>query len=126
MFGEPQNQFPLTRAALSTGGRAKGNFRSSGTLVDTSLEPKLGKRLGTTTMHSWGTSRERPVYAAPRLYLGGVQLITEDHVASDDCKWMPSDSGQPIMGMLSIDCLRHYCIQPTPTSCWGTGDTSWA
>ena len=38
---------------------------SSGTLLDASLEPKLGKRLGTTAMQSWGTSRERPVFAAP-------------------------------------------------------------
>jgi hypothetical protein len=84
---------------------------SSGTLLDESLEPKLGKRLGTTSMQSWGVTRERPVFAAPRLYLGGVPLITGDRVVSDDCKQMPSDSAPPIMGMLSIDCLKHYCIQ---------------
>ncbi len=84
---------------------------STGTLMDKSLEPKLGKRLGTTTMHSWGTSRELPVFAAPRLYLGGVLLNIGDRVVSDDCQRMPSDSGSPVMGMLSIDCLRHYCIQ---------------
>ena len=84
---------------------------STGTLLDHSLEPKLGKRLGTTTMHSWGTSRELPVFAAPRLYLGGVPLDVGDRVVGDDCQRMPSDSGPPIMGMLSIDCLRHYCIQ---------------
>ena len=84
---------------------------SSGTLVDESLEPKLGKRLGMTTMHSWGTSRELPVFAAPRLYLGGVPLITGHRVVSYNCRQMPSDSGPPIMGMLSIDCLRQYCIQ---------------
>ena len=84
---------------------------STGTLVDKSLEPKLGKRLGTTTIHSWGTSRELPVFAAPRLYLGGVPLNIGDRVISDDCKRMSSDSGPPIMGMLTIDCLRQYCIQ---------------
>jgi hypothetical protein len=84
---------------------------STGTLVDRSLEPKLGKRLGTTTLHSWGTSRELPVFAAPRLYLGGVPLNIGDRVIIDDCKRMPSDSGPPIMGMLTIDCLRQYCIQ---------------
>ena len=84
---------------------------STGTLLDTSLEPRLGKRLGTTTMHSWGTSRELPVFAAPRLYLGGVPLNVGDRVVGDDCQKMPSDSGPPIMGMLSIDCLRQYCMQ---------------
>jgi hypothetical protein len=63
---------------------------STGTLLDTSLEPRLGKRLGTTTMHSWGTSRELPVFAAPRLYLGGVPLNVGDRVVGDDCQKMPS------------------------------------
>lgn len=84
---------------------------SSFTLLDKSLEPKLGKRTSTASVQSWGTTRELPVFAAPRLYLGGAPLITGDYVATDDCKEMDSDSGRPIMGMLGIDCLKHYCIQ---------------
>jgi len=84
---------------------------SSFTLLDKSLEPKLGKRTGTASVQSWGVSQNLPVFAAPRLYLGGAPLVTGDHVVSDDCKKMPSDSDHPIMGMLGIDCLKHYCIQ---------------
>jgi hypothetical protein len=84
---------------------------SSFSFLDKSLEPKLGKRTGTATIQSWGTTKEVSVFAAPRLYLGGSPLITGDHVASDDCKEMTSDSSHPIMGMLGIDCLKHYCLQ---------------
>ncbi len=84
---------------------------SSFTLLDKSLEPKLGKRTGTASVQSWGVSQKLPVFAAPRLYLGGAPLVTGDQVVSDDCKKMPSDSDHPIMGMLGIDCLKHYCIQ---------------
>jgi hypothetical protein len=84
---------------------------SSFTLLDKSLEQKLGKRTGTVSVQSWGVTREQPVFAAPRLYLGGAPLITGDHVVSDDCQKMPSDSDHPVMGMLGIDCLKHYCIQ---------------
>jgi hypothetical protein len=81
---------------------------SSFTLLDKSLEPKLGQCTSTASIQSWGVTRELPVFAAPRLYLGGAPLITGDHVVLDDCQQMPSDSGQPIMGMLGIDCLKHY------------------
>ena len=84
---------------------------SSSTLLDKSLEPKLGKRVGTASVQSWGVTRELPVFAAPRLYLGGALLVTGDQVVGDDCRQMPSDSDRPVMGMLGIDCLRHYCIQ---------------
>ena len=84
---------------------------SSFTLLDTSLEPKLGKRTGTVSVQSWGVTSKLPVFAAPRLYLGGAPLVTGDNVVGDDCKKMPSDSDHPIMGMLGIDCLKHYCIQ---------------
>jgi hypothetical protein len=84
---------------------------SSFTLLDKSLEPKLGKRAGTASVQSWGVTNEWPVFAAPRLYLGGAPLITGEQVVSHDCKEMRSDSGQPVMGMLGIDCLKHYCFQ---------------
>jgi len=84
---------------------------SSLTCLDKSLEPKLGKRTGTASIQSWGVTSKLPVFAAPRLYLGGAPLVTGDHVVSDDCKKMPSDSDRPIMGMLGIDCLKHYCTE---------------
>ena len=76
---------------------------SSFTLLDTSLEPKLGKRTGTISVQSWGVTSKLPVFAAPRLYLGGAPMVTGDNVGGDDCKKMPTDSGHPVMGMLGID-----------------------
>ena len=85
---------------------------TSGTFFDTSLEPKLGKPLGTTVFQSWGVKRTNNLYAAPKLYLGGVPLILPRPVAAtDDFKHMTSGAGRPILGMLGYDCLRHYCIQ---------------
>jgi hypothetical protein len=84
---------------------------SSGTILDQSLEPKLGKRLGTISLHSWGKTTEHPVYAAPPLYLGAARLITGPQIATMDFKSDPSPVGRHIMGMLGIDCLKHYCIQ---------------
>jgi hypothetical protein len=84
---------------------------SSFTLLDKSLEPKLGKRTGTVSVQNWGVTSKLPVFAAPRLYLGGAPLVTGDNVVGDDCKKMPSDSDHPVMGMLGIDCLKHYCLQ---------------
>ena len=46
---------------------------TSGTFLDKSLEPKLGKPLGTAVFQSWGVKKTNDVYAAPRLYLGGVR-----------------------------------------------------
>ena len=84
---------------------------SSYTFLDKSLEPKLGKRTSTASIQSWGTTRELPVFAAPRLSWGGVPLVTGEYVATDDCADTTSDSSQPVMGLLGIDCLKHYCFQ---------------
>jgi len=84
---------------------------SSGTLLDESLERKLGKRVGTLSMQGWGKTTERPMYAAPPLYLGGARLITGSNIVTVDFKTFPSAGGRPIMGILGIDCLKHYCIQ---------------
>lgn len=85
---------------------------TSGTFFDQSLEPKLGKRLGTTVTQSWGVHKTNNVYAAPKLYLGGVPLKMPQAVATiDDFKQMSGHGGRPILGMLGYDCLRAYCLQ---------------
>jgi Aspartyl protease len=84
---------------------------SSQTLLDKSLEPKLGKRLGTVSMQHWGATDKLPVYAAPRIYLGGAQLMTGKTVAAYDFKTISSRVGRTISGMLSMDCLKYYCLQ---------------
>lgn len=84
---------------------------SSGTLLDESLEPMLGPRVGTMSMQSWGKTSEHPMYAAPPLSLGGVRLMTADNITTYDFKPDSAHMGIRIKGMLSIDCLKHYCIQ---------------
>jgi predicted aspartyl protease len=84
---------------------------SGRTLLDKSLESKLGKRLGTMTIQSWGTKSQHAVYAPPRLYLGGALLNTASNVAIFDFTQMSVNTGRPIKGMLSMDCLKHYCLQ---------------
>ena len=81
------------------------------TVLDKSLESKLGKRLGTSEEnYLWFGKTAVGVYAAPKLYLGDTQLLMNDRVLTDDLSKM-SLSGHPMMGILGMDCLRHYCIQ---------------
>ncbi len=85
---------------------------SSGTFFDKSLEPKLGEPLGKTVSQSWGVHKTNNVYAAPKLYLGGVRLKLPGRVAtSEDFEQMAARAGEPILGVLGYDCLRPYCVQ---------------
>ena len=72
---------------------------STGTILDKSLEPKLGRRIGAGTSAGWEGSSKVDAYAAPKLYLGNARLFTGGKV------WV---GGSRILGM---DCLKHYCIQ---------------
>jgi hypothetical protein len=85
---------------------------SSSTLFDKSLAPKLGKSVGKITMGHWGTREDSPVYAAPKLFLGNTQLmISGGGIATFDFKELSTSAGRPIMGLLGMDVLEHYCIQ---------------
>ncbi|SRR6266568_3155456 len=81
------------------------------TLLDKSLEPQLGKRLGAAVVSFpvFGPKKGH-VYAAPRLYLGNTQLLTGSWVVTDDLARIrfPNREARGILGM---DCLRHYCLQ---------------
>ena len=82
------------------------------TLFDQSLEPKLGKRFGDATFTSpAGGKHESGIYLAPKLYLGGAQLSTDTYVVSYPFRSLSSRSHQQVMGILGMDCLRHYCVQ---------------
>jgi hypothetical protein len=82
------------------------------TILDKSLAPRLGKCLGTHTLWNFGVQYESNEYAAPKLYLGNVPLITDcNALTSDYLAKMSSGTGRPIMGILGMDCLRHYCVQ---------------
>lgn len=74
------------------------------TLLDTSLEPELGKRLATMPVGMVGHRKKASGrYAAPTFYLGDVPLTTGSNVFTYPFK-------QP-GGILGMDCLKHYCIQ---------------
>ncbi len=82
------------------------------TVLDKSLEPKLGKCLGTETLWNFGAKYEGSRYAAPKLYLGNTRLITDSNaLASDIVGKMSARLGRPALGILGMDCLQHYCIQ---------------
>jgi hypothetical protein len=82
------------------------------TFFDKSREPKLGKRLDTGTAWNFGTKQESGVYASPKLYLGGTPLMmTGTNVGTLDCRPTATKAGRPILGILGMDCLEHYCIQ---------------
>jgi hypothetical protein len=80
------------------------------TFFSKSLEPKLGKRLSTWTFSKYG-EQVSGRYLTPQLYLGDAPLITGSNVFTFDYTELSLRSGQPIMGALGLDCLRHYCIQ---------------
>ncbi len=85
---------------------------TSGTLIDKSWEPKLGKPLGTATFQSWGVKSTNHVYAAPKLYLGGAPLMmTGPAIVAYDCRKDSPDASRPLMGILGMNVLEHYCIQ---------------
>jgi hypothetical protein len=83
---------------------------SPGSLISKSLEPKLGKRLGTWTLSKYG-NQTSDRYMAPRLYLGNTLLMSGTNISTFDFTHLSSLSGHLIMGVLGVDCLRHYCIQ---------------
>ena len=82
------------------------------TIFDKSLEPQLGRRLGAMDMWNFGTKSEMGIFAAPRLYLGDTPLlISGTNIETSDFRSLSAKAGQPIMGVLGMDCLRHYCLQ---------------
>jgi hypothetical protein len=86
---------------------------SPGTLFDKTLVSKLGWRLpiGSVSVPVGGTTQKSGVYREPDLYLGGTKLRTGRLCAAYDFKAMSKDAGHSIMGILAMDCLKHYCVQ---------------
>lgn len=84
---------------------------STFTSFDKSLESKLGKRLGGADLSGWGVTKKAMGYAAPKLYLGNILLVTGSRVYIGDFKQLSSQTCRPVMGVLGMDCLRHYCVQ---------------
>jgi hypothetical protein len=84
---------------------------STFTSLDKSLESKLGKHLGGAELSGWGVTKKAAGYAAPKLYLRNTPLMTGNRVYIGDFKQLSSQAERPVMGVLGMDCLRHYCIQ---------------
>lgn len=85
---------------------------ASGTLVDRSLEPKLGKLIGKGVSQSWGVKQEDNFHESPGFYLGKTLLaMTGPAVMVHDFSRISANAGFPIKGILGMDILEHYCIQ---------------
>ncbi|MGA3266647.1 MAG: aspartyl protease family protein [Verrucomicrobiota bacterium] len=80
------------------------------TILDESLDSRLGKCLGTNQFgYRWFGTESVRSYKAPKLCMGGVKLLTCDSVMTGDLtRILPNHQ---IMGILGMDCLRRYCIQ---------------
>src|SRR5437667_12465888 len=81
------------------------------TFLDKSLEPKLGKRLGTMKVKWPGGKGSGSLHRAPKLYLDRTELLTAPRVLTVDLTPLPLLPGRPVGGILGMDCLRHYCVQ---------------
>ena len=80
------------------------------TMLDRSLESKLGPALGSEAAnYGWFGRRNVKVFAAPPLFLGRTRLRAGDRVLTDDFRALFPQ--RHIMGILGMDCLRHYCVQ---------------
>ena len=81
------------------------------TSIDKSLEPLLGKRLRRSLFFEPlidGVSFA-DVYKAPKLYLGNTPLLTNSKIYAFDWQRLGQQPG--VMGVLGMDCLKHYCVQ---------------
>jgi hypothetical protein len=87
------------------------------TLLDKSLEPRLGKSLGRSWVWSTYGLSTGHIYPAPALLLNGTPLQTGHRIRTADLSPISKDhnrithSQRRIMGVLGMDCLGHYCIQ---------------
>jgi hypothetical protein len=81
------------------------------TILDSSIEPELGNRVGAGDFSSPLGKRDSGIYPAPQLYLAGARLPKLPFICTSDLKELPSLSGHPIKGILGMDILRHFCVQ---------------
>ena len=82
------------------------------TFVDESLVPKLGKKKQRQSISFVGGDHAyADLYSAPKLYWGTTRLLTGRYVGALDFKTLPFRRNPSVVGILGMDCLRHYCIQ---------------
>jgi hypothetical protein len=81
------------------------------TCFDKSLASRLGQRIGVVQGRHYDDVLTLDSYAAPKLFLGTTPLITGSRVLVMDLSKPSADAHRPVMGILGMDCLRHYCVQ---------------
>jgi hypothetical protein len=82
------------------------------TLLDRSLEPGLGRRIDSGTLRVFGAAHRMNQYDAPGLYLGNTPLMmTGPYIFTDNLKGLSNYAGRPVLGMIGMDVLTHYCVQ---------------
>ena len=88
-----------------------------GIILDKSLEPKLGGCFWIRKIHPWYGVKLVRLHRAPELYLGNTALQTGGWVWTADLRGSARaldeamHTNRPIMGILGMSCLRHYCLQ---------------
>lgn len=82
------------------------------TLLDRSLQPMLGRRIDAGTLRVFGAAHRMDQYDAPALYLGNSRLMmTGPYIFTDNLKSLSNYAGRPVLGMIGMDILTHYCVQ---------------
>jgi hypothetical protein len=84
---------------------------SNYTSFDNSLAPRLGKRIATVQGRHYDDVITLDSYPAPKLFLGNTPLMMGERVLTTDLSKPSADARRPVMGILGMDCLRHYCVQ---------------
>ena len=101
---------------LSDGTRVEA-FADSGspyTVLDESLAPKLGRKIGNKTLFfpaiGWA---DADVYDQPKLYLGRTQLVVDGNAKVTAFRKRDSKASD-VRAIIGLNCLKHYCLQIDP------------
>jgi hypothetical protein len=87
-----------------------------GVCLDKSLEPKLGECFWVKPVHEFYGIKRMKIFRAQNLHLGRTQLQTGNWFSTADLKTISNvmakgTHNRPLMGILGMSCLKHYCIQ---------------
>ena len=88
-----------------------------GVCLDKSLESELGRCFWTHKVHECYGIKTMKLFRAPKLYSGNARLQLGGWIWTGDLSAlsneMARDTGtnRPIMGILGMSCLKHYCVQ---------------
>jgi hypothetical protein len=86
-------------------------------LFDQSLEPQLGTCYWTSHIPEHYGNKTIKWYKSPKLYIGSDQLQTGNWIGTCDLTQVSTVmqrmtfTNRPIMAILGLSCLKHYCIQ---------------